>query len=427
MATLICLGGGLEGVPILKRAKAMGHRLVVVDKNPAAPGMALGDMRVWASCYDAHAVLAALESEFGGFHFDGVLCCAVDAPHVAAAVAAAYHLPGLAPERAALSVDKLAQKRALHAAGLPVPNFYEVGNAYIRDDFQVIKPADSRGARGVALLMKDADWPMYYQEAKDASPTGRVVVEEYLPGPQLSTESIIERGKVAYTAVALRNYDRPDLLPNIVENGCDAPWGVEDDFAMWPALSDLLVQACRALGWFQDSVGVVKGDLVISGGQPVILELAARLSGGFLCTHTIPLAYGFDLVEYAIRSALGEDFTDMRLWVDPAWQFTSQRYVFPDSADIGKRVVSVPAKVVLVPDRPDWRDFVSGALDYDSATEHEPLKFATYAVRPGDVLRPVTDHGARLGQAIATGATPEQARAHAEQAVAAMKAALVLA
>jgi biotin carboxylase len=400
---------------------------VVVDGNPDAPGMALGDMRVWASCYDAHAVLAALESEFGGFHFDGVLCCAVDAPHVAAAVAAAYHLPGLAPERAALSVDKLAQKRALHAAGLPVPNFYEVGNAYIRDDFQVIKPADSRGARGVALLMKDADWPMYYQEAKDASPTGRVVVEEYLPGPQLSTESIIERGKVAYTAVALRNYDRPDLLPNIVENGCDAPWGVEDDFAMWPALSDLLVQACRALGWFQDSVGVVKGDLVISGGQPVILELAARLSGGFLCTHTIPLAYGFDLVEYAIRSALGEDFTDMRLWVDPAWQFTSQRYVFPDSADIGKRVVSVPAKVVLVPDRPDWRDFVSGALDYDSATEHEPLKFATYAVRPGDVLRPVTDHGARLGQAIATGATPEQARAHAEQAVAAMKAALVLA
>jgi biotin carboxylase len=300
-----------------------------------------------------------------------------------------------------------------------------VGNAYIRDDFQVIKPADSRGARGVALLMKDADWPAYYQAAKDASPTGRVVIEEYLPGPQLSTESIIERGKVAYTAVALRNYDRPDLLPNIVENGCDAPWGVEDDFAMWPALSDLLVQACRALGWFQDSVGVVKGDLVISDGQLVILELAARLSGGFLCTHTIPLAYGFDLVEYAIRAALGEDFTDMRLWVDPAWQFTSQRYVFPDPADIGKRVVSVPGLGQPTTEVfPDWHIEHPTRKGYFKPLEG--TRHLTCAVRPGDVLRPVTDHGARLGQAIATGATPEQARAHAEQAVAAMKVAIIL-
>jgi biotin carboxylase len=407
MSTLICLGAGLEGLPILKRAKAMGHRLVVVDGNPDAPGMALGDMRVWASCYDAHAVLAALESEFGGFHFDGVLCCAVDAPHVAAAVAAAFHLPGLTPERAALSVDKLAQKRALSAAGLPVPNCYEVGNAYIRDDFQVIKPADSRGARGVALLMKDADWPAYYQAAKDASPTGRVVIEEYLPGPQLSTESIVVDGRVLFTAVALRNYDRlSEFAPHIVEDGFVEPspdhtaWERSDD-GLWRLaqgrIHTLLESACAALGWYQQGGGVVKGDLVVCDGQPVIIELAARLSGGFLClAHA--WTYGVDFIGAAVRMALGESFTFRPMPLS----FCAQRYVFPAPGDIGRRVSHIEPVAV--------------------DAEHH-----TYAVRPGDVLRPVTDHGARLGQAIATGATPEQARAHAEQAVAAMKAALVLA
>ena len=43
------------------------------------------------------------------------------------------------------------------------------------------------------------------------------------------------------------------------------------------------------------------------------------------------------------------------------------------------------------------------------------------AVAPGHVIRPVTDHAARLGQAIAVGATPEQARARASAAVKAMR------
>ena len=52
--------------------------------------------------------------------------------------------------------------------------------------------------------------------------------------------------------------------------------------------------------------GVVKGDIVIHDGRPHVIELAARLSGGYLCTHEIPLSTGVDFVGCAIRIALGE-------------------------------------------------------------------------------------------------------------------------
>ena len=37
--------------------------------------------------------------------------------------------------------------------------------------------------------------------------------------------------------------------------------------------------------------GTVKGDIVVHKGEPYVIELAARLSGGFFCTREIPLEH----------------------------------------------------------------------------------------------------------------------------------------
>jgi len=50
----------------------------------------------------------------------------------------------------------------------------------------------------------------------------------------------------------------------------------------------------------------VKGDIVVHKGEPYVIELAARLSGGFFCTREIPLNTGVDFIGCAIRVALGE-------------------------------------------------------------------------------------------------------------------------
>ena len=48
------------------------------------------------------------------------------------------------------------------------------------------------------------------------------------------------------------------------------------------------------------SNGIIKGDIVINNNQPFIIELAARLSGVYFCTHEIPLSTGVDLISNAI-------------------------------------------------------------------------------------------------------------------------------
>ena len=392
--TLVCLGGGVEAVQIIQRALELGHRAIVVDIDPDAPGLAVEQVirLTGVSCYHAPEVIDAL------YKFqvspDGVLCCAVDAPIVAAKVAQAFGLPGLTVEAAMLSQDKLLQIKTLEYANLPIPELYDL----TQKQWVVVKPADSRGGRGVHRLRKGQDLREPMDCAETFSPTRRVLLLEWLDGLQLSTESIVQDGQVLFTAVALRNYARLDeFAPYVIEDGCDAPYG---DAALVDECSRLMERACHALGWYQQGAGTVKGDLVIHDGKVHIIELAARLSGGFLCSHIIPGAYGVDLVGYAIQAALGQTLSP---W-SPAYDrphFVSQRYVFPEPVDLGRKVVDLPA----LNGRP----------------------FATWNLKPGQTIQAVDCHPLRWGQMTVSAGSRAEAEAMAVVEVERMKKGVVLA
>src|SRR5258708_790235 len=128
------------------------------------------------------------------------------------------------------------------------------------------------------------------------------MVEEFHAGQQISTESILLEG-VAYTpGLADRNYEFLDrFAPHIIENGGDLPTRLSAEEQQ--SIRDLIQQAAASMGVRN---GVVKGDVVFHVGKPFIIELATRLSGGYFCTHEIPLSTGVDFVGGAIRLALGE-------------------------------------------------------------------------------------------------------------------------
>jgi len=413
MKTIIALGGSIESLPILRRARELGHRLVVVDGNEHAPGFELADGRVVSSCYDAQETAGHLRLVLAGYHhanypdktklYDAVLCAATDAPYVAAAVAEAFGLPGLTVGQAALGADKWEQKMKLRQCGITIPRFAAISNLdwvdLVWSDWPnaIIKPRDSRGARGVARLSDGVDRKGVIDQARAQSPTGRVMVEEWLDGPQLSTESLVQDGKVLFTAVGLRNYSRlEEFAPYCIEDGFDSPHDRElGSFGIY----DLIERACRALDWYQTGGGVVKGDLVIHNGQLYVIELAPRLSGGLFCAAH-ELAYGVDFIGMAINMALGYTVEAPR---PRPRQFVSQRYIFPSPDDIGKRI-----KYLSQP--PIW-DAV----------------FAHYSKPIGHVIAPVTSHADRLGQALCVGATPQEARERAERAVSEMYNGMVVA
>src|SRR5439155_5640920 len=88
----------------------------------------------------------------------------------------------------------------------------------------VLKPIDGRGARGVLRIMPRTDLAWAFAHAKSQSRRGEVMVEEYLVGPQISTEGLLIDGVGTTCGFIDRNYEHLDTFaPYIVENGGEQP------------------------------------------------------------------------------------------------------------------------------------------------------------------------------------------------------------
>ena len=59
--TLLIISGGIEAADAAKRAKEMGHTVVVSDRDPQAPGFAFADSCLIADVYGPSETAAAAE------------------------------------------------------------------------------------------------------------------------------------------------------------------------------------------------------------------------------------------------------------------------------------------------------------------------------------------------------------------------------
>jgi len=396
---ILFVGAGIETLPGIRRAQQLGLHVVASDVNPEAPGLGLAQDRLLASTYDIAATVIAARR----FHQEvrplaGVLCLGTDVPRTVAAVSAELGLPGISPEAARLAADKLAMKDCFAAAGVAVPWYAPVedaghlGRLCRQCGFPaVLKPVDSRGARGVLRLTETSDRAWAYQTSRAESPSGRVMLERYLDGPQVSTESLVIGGEAYTPGFSDRNYEfLQRFAPHIIENGGELPSHLPRD--QQQAICELVGRAAAAMGIAD---GVVKGDIVVHRGVPHVIELAARLSGGYFCSHEIPLNTGVDFVGAAIRRCLGDPLDPAEL--TPRFQRgVAQRYLFPE-----------PGRVVRI-DVPEW------------ITADPDIALCEIRTRIGADVAPAHNHPARAGVVIATGADRQAAVAKAEAAVAAI-------
>jgi biotin carboxylase len=396
---LMFVGAGLETIPGIELARRMGLHVVASDANPDAPGFAHCHDRLLASTYDVAETLAAARAYHNGVRrLDGVMCLATDVPLTVASVANELGLPGISPDSARLAADKLLMKDCFAAADVPIPWYAAIAdNAALRQVVAergrnlVVKPVDSRGARGVLRLASGIDLDWAYHFAQSQSPSGRVMVEAYLDGPQVSTETLMIDGQAHTPGFSDRNYEFLErFAPHIIENGGELPSVLPQ--AQQRAVCDLVQRAGLAMGIRN---GVVKGDIVVHDGVPHVIELAARLSGGYFCTHEIPLNTGVDLVGAAIRQALGQRVDPVDL-VPRFNQGVAQRFLFPAPGWVESICV------------PDW-------------IVHDPdIALCEVRTRVGAKIDAMHSHPARAGVIIATGVDRVAAVAKAEAAIAAI-------
>ena len=394
--TLLIICGGIEATHGIARAREMGLHVVVSDRDPNAPGMVMADDRIVASTYDAAGTArAALQFHRSVRPIDGVLSIGADVPVTVATVAEKLHLPGPSLETARLTADKFAMKERFSEFGVRIPWYARIASPEELDRVRagrtetlVLKPVDSRGSRGVLRLTPDVPSDWAFAESVANSPSGSVMAEAYLEGPQISTESIIVDGSAWTPGFSDRNYEFLDrYAPFFIENGGDLPSHLGK--TAWVQAHGLMVEAARAIGLTH---GTLKGDIVFVDGIPHVIEVAPRLSGGYFCTLEIPLCTGVDFVGAAISLALGERPEPGSL--DPQFIHpVCQRYVYAD-----------PGEVI--------------ALDgVETARALPGIAAVVPSVTIGDRIAVPKNTTARAAMILASGATREEAQARADHAV----------
>lgn len=310
----------------------MGLHTVVVDANPNSPGFLLADDFAVVSTRN----IVALKSFADDYikrsgRIDGVSVMGSDISQFVAQLAAHLQLPHIPLESARLSIDKFAMKQCFKAKQVPIPWFKSIETIdELRDVIEtrdyplILKPIDRSGARGVFLLNPNCDYEALFNQSKQESFCGKLIVEEYLVGPQISTETIMFKGRAYTPGFVDRNYEYLErFAPHIIENGGWQPSRVSTN--QRTAVEALIQKAALALGVTD---GVVKGDIVYTPQGPMIIEMATRLSGGDFSESLVPLGLGINYVKIALQIAVGQ-VPQLDLLNPTYSKAVANRYLFP--------------------------------------------------------------------------------------------------
>jgi biotin carboxylase len=390
--TVLFIGAGRHQRRAIVRARELGLRTVAVDRNPEALGLPEADAHDVIDFSDVIEVIDAARRH----RVDGVLTVSADrAVPVVAAVAEALGLPGIGTRTAQVMTHKVAMRRLLAEAGVPQPRFAavrtldEARRAAKTVGFpSVLKPADSGGQRGVFRLGSLDDLERHLHAALAESPTEEAIVEAFQDGLELNGLVIARGGEVELLTLSDRL--RP---PGI---GFGVGWT-----HVYPStlFADALREAERVAVHAVHAVGLRDGiafpQVISAGGTAYLVEVAARIPGGQmadLARHAV----GVDLVEVALRQALGEPVPG----VIARPRFQQPLAIRFLTAEPGP----LPAGKVL-----RW-----GGLDRVLA--FPGVVQADVFLTEGEEIRPVRLDGDRRGYVIAVGDTNVEALERAEAA-----------
>ncbi len=303
---VLILGAGIMQIPAIRSAKKLGWKVTVADADENAPGIHLADRfeKVDLKDKEAMAVLAAgLKAENG---LDGVFTAGTDFSTTVAWTAEQNGLPGIRYEAACNASDKARMRTVFAEKGVPSPRFRAVTDDDKETVFScleelglpvVVKPVDNMGARGIRKIDSPDTVLKAVETALHNSRSSTAIIEQFIPGPEYSLDAIVYNGTVTVTGFADRHIT---FTPYFVEMGHTMP--TEEK----PEIVDEVVSVFTgAVNSLEITEGAAKGDMKWTRNGPVVGEVAARLSGGYMSGWTYPLSSGVDLTEAALRIAVG--------------------------------------------------------------------------------------------------------------------------
>ena len=302
MKRLFVVGASDFQLPAILEAKKMGLYVGVADINPNAVGISFADEYFNVSTIDLEGIYHAAK----WFKADGIITLCTDMPIRALAFTCErMNLIGPDMATAIRATDKGTMIKAFETYNVAHPTYMVIDKNesvdYIsqRINYPVItKPTDNSGSRGIMLVNNFSDLKGAVEYSSKYSRHGNVIIEEYMVGPEVSVEIMVVNG----IPHVLQVTDKMTTgAPHFVEIGHTQPsrLGVMDK-------KRIMELACNAAVAVGIKNGPAHAEVILTNTGPKMVEIGARMGGGCITTHLVPLSTGINMTKATIQIALGE-------------------------------------------------------------------------------------------------------------------------
>lgn len=302
------LGGSAQQIIAIETAKRLGYYTVLCDYLPDNPGQHYADAFYLVSTTDKEAVLDVARKE----SVDGVLAYASDpAAPTAAYVAEQMGLPGSPYESVEIlcNKDKFRAFLKEHDFCTPEAKGYTDCAAAMEDLVAglfrlpvIVKPVDSSGSKGVGRidLLDEAEEKLRY--AMSFSRGKRIIVEEYVEkfGYQIAGDGLSVDGRLVFRYFANDHFN-PTCVNPFVPISASFPYNMPTEVQ-----DKVHAEIQRLLDALHMKTTTYNFDMRIDRDYHVYLMEVAPRDGGNYIPQMIRYATGVDLVECAVKAAMGE-------------------------------------------------------------------------------------------------------------------------
>ncbi|MCX8057854.1 MAG: hypothetical protein N3A58_00370 [Spirochaetes bacterium] len=351
---IIIIGGGILQIPVINQAYEMGFIPIVFDYNEKAPAFSYNFVnKVICSTLDEEKASDLAYDLSKKYSIYGVLTVGTDASRTVSAIAEKLNLYAISYDKALITTNKVKlrnflKEKKVNQVDFTVANSKEefdkiidgIKNKRLFPNGAVVKPSTSMGARGVYFINDEVlSKKDLFDEVINLSKDGKILIEEFSNALELSIDAIIYDRKVNITGVAIRYIQEP---PYFVEHGHLMPADIDEELI--DAGVKAFIDGIKAV---DIDIGAAKGDIftkyiIDPNGKKVakgfVSELASRLSGGFMSTHTYPYSTGVNLMKNIIDVHTGNPPSDL----SPKWNIWSlEMGILPQKEGILKKIKGV--------------------------------------------------------------------------------------
>ena len=308
MKTILLLGGSAQQIVAIETAKRLGYFTVLSDYLSDNPGQYVADKFYLVSTTDKDAVLEVAKNE----NVDGVLAYASDpAAPTAAYVAEKLGLPGSPYKSVEILCNKDRFRKFLSDNNFCTPKakgYTDLGNAI--DDLKnnyfkypvIVKPVDSSGSKGVSKIDSIDEENDKLDYAMSFSRSKKIIIEEFVEkfGYQIVGDGLSVNGKLVFRYFANDHFDEKCVNPFV-------PISASFPYSMPQAVQDKIHgEIQRLLDLLHMQTTTYNFDMRIDKDYNVYLMEVAPRDGGNYIPDVIKYATGIDLVECAVKAAMGE-------------------------------------------------------------------------------------------------------------------------